>query len=351
MTNALQDIIREPAELAGVLSRLTADNAAAIDEAVAAIDMSAPTYILGIGSSYNVAIAIATLFQGGGLPAFAVDASEMLHFMQIPKGANAIVLSRSGKSIEVVRLLEHLHKRKAHVVAITNTPDSPLAQQCRTVVHLGAAFDHNVSFTMYTALGLAGGLMAARARGMKLAPLADELQELLQAAAKQTNVWQQQIAESKWIAQSAPTYFLGRGTSVSSCHEARLLWEEVAKAPASALPTGGFRHGSQECIRPGVRVGLWLDPTVLNTADRGLIADLESVGASVMCIGACLDRLNATLKLEVPKAPKGWQFLVDIIPAQLASVSLAAQRGEDPDSFRFCSFVVEGEAGLSGKAA
>ncbi len=46
--------------------------------------------------------------------------------------------------------------------------------------------------------------------------------------------------------------------------------------------------------------------------------------------------------------PPGWQFLADILPVQLASERLARLRGEDPDNFRFCSFVVEAEDGLGG---
>jgi hypothetical protein len=69
-----------------------------------------------------------------------------------------------------------------------------------------------------------------------------------------------------------------------------------------------------------------------------------------MVIGADLAGVEADLALEVPAMPPGWQFLVDVMPAQLVSERLAARRGEDPDGFRYCSFVVEGEAGLPGGA-
>jgi hypothetical protein len=44
--------------------------------------------------------------------------------------------------------------------------------------------------------------------------------------------------------------------------------------------------------------------------------------------------------------PPNWQFLIDIIPAQLAAERLARLSGVDCDSFRFCSFIVEDEYGL-----
>jgi len=57
------------------------------------------------------------------------------------------------------------------------------------------------------------------------------------------------------------------------------------------------------------------------------------------------------LTLQLPGIPAPWQFLVDCIPVQLAAEQLARLSGEDSDTFRLCSFVVEDEAGLLGGAA
>jgi glucosamine--fructose-6-phosphate aminotransferase (isomerizing) len=50
--------------------------------------------------------------------------------------------------------------------------------------------------------------------------------------------------------------------------------------------------------------------------------------------------------LRLPKIPCDWQFLIDVIPAQLAAERLARMSGVDCDSFRFCSYIVEDESGL-----
>jgi hypothetical protein len=42
--------------------------------------------------------------------------------------------------------------------------------------------------------------------------------------------------------------------------------------------------------------------------------------------------------------------LIEIIPIQIAAERLAILRGEDPDSFRLCSYIVENEGGLIQKA-
>jgi glucosamine--fructose-6-phosphate aminotransferase (isomerizing) len=134
---------------------------------------------------------------------------------------------------------------------------------------------------------------------------------------------------------------------LSSCHEARLLWEEAAKVPASALPTGSFRHGPQEVVRPGLRVGMWLDGVKMRPQDLTLAKDLRRHGAKVLLIGQELASDAADLVMNIPTIPAPWQFLIDIIPIQLAAERLARLRGEDCDSFRICPYIIEDEGGLA----
>jgi len=50
--------------------------------------------------------------------------------------------------------------------------------------------------------------------------------------------------------------------------------------------------------------------------------------------------------LQLPAIPPEWQFLIDIIPAQLVAERLARLSGVDCDSFRLCSYIVEDDWGL-----
>jgi hypothetical protein len=57
------------------------------------------------------------------------------------------------------------------------------------------------------------------------------------------------------------------------------------------------------------------------------------------------------LKIEIPEVPQDWQFVSDVIPAQLAAEQRARLSGVDCDTFRVCSFIVEdehGEAAMPG---
>lgn len=350
MTKVLGDILHEPKELLSILDRVMRRDRAKIREAAELIRHGRPIYVVGIGSSWNASLAVATQLRQAGHAAHAADASELLHFAELPSNALAIVLSRSGRSVEVVRLLDKFESAGTNVVAITNTPNSPLGQRAGIVFDTAAAFDHNVSITMYSGLALVASLIVAQSKGDNLDALQGQLASMLGQADKAMDSWRKALNESDWLsAEPHATYLVARGPSLASCHEARLLWEEIAKAPATALPTGGFRHGSQEVICPGSRVCLWVDQTALRNEEQSLIADMRAAGAKVMAIGNGIAEIGADLAIEVPAAPAGWQFLVDILPAQLAAERLASLRGEDGDTFKFCAYVIENEAGISGR--
>ena len=51
---------------------------------------------------------------------------------------------------------------------------------------------------------------------------------------------------------------------------------------------------------------------------------------------------------QLPQVPADWQFLIDIIPAQLAAERLSRLSGEDCDTFKLCSYIVEDDSGLLG---
>jgi glutamine---fructose-6-phosphate transaminase (isomerizing) len=159
--------------------------------------------------------------------------------------------------------------------------------------------------------------------------------------------WAGQLEKSDWLAVDAPYYFLARGASMASSSEARLLWEEAAKSAATALTTGGFRHGPQEMVREGLRVAIWLDKDHLESQDLVLASDLCDLGAKVLLIGQHVEHSRGNLVLELPPIPSEWQFVIEVIPIQIAAERLAVRAGRDCDSFRLCSYIVTDEGGLS----
>jgi len=211
--------------------------------------------------------------------------------------------------------------------------------------------DHAISVNTYSTLAATSGILASATVRRWNASVAATLSAALAKTGAAISGWQAQVADTPWLTPETVYYFLARGSSLGSCQEARLLWEEGVKSPATAMNTGSFRHGPQEMVAAGARFGIWIDAERMRGQDLAVARDLRKLGAAVMLIGRDLPQDAADLVFQLPAVPPGWQFLIDIIPAQLAAEQLARLSGIDCDSFRFCSFIVEDEYGLLREGA
>jgi len=346
MTEFMKDILKQPQQLINSLNLLLGPERAAMNEAAELIRHATHLFITGIGSSWHGGMAVEYLFHVGSLPACLIEASEFLHSSQMAKEAAVIVISRSGKSVEIVQLVDKLKAARAKIIAITNLPDSPLARVADVRICVQADFDHQVSVTMYSALAMAGGLLAGLVTGSHKASLQEDLTQSLSAARAAIDPWVEQIQEDRWFTAEAGAYFLARGGSLASAHETKLLWEEATKSPATAMTTAGFRHGPQEISRESMRFGVWIDKERMRRQDLAVSSDLRKLGAKVMLIGQGIAADSSDLTLFLPSIPTNWQFLIDIIPAQLAAEHLSHVRGVNCDDFRICPYIVESDGGL-----
>jgi len=384
MTHFLKDILRQPEELQRTIEHLAWPNGAvrgALEAAAETIRGARYVYLTGIGSSWHAAMNVGAMFHQHAHPVYLLDADELLRFAAFPKGSVVVVLSRSGKSVEIVQLARKARQAGVIVIGITNAPDSPLAKEAHIAIAVPIEFDHAISVNTYTTLVLAAGMLANSVVGEEEKAdssasgcggpqpegrndksyvfeqedngqrLTNLLSRSIAEAGRAIPGWQEQIANSSWLAPRSTTYFLARGSSLGSAYEARLMWEEGVKNPATALGAASFRHGPQEIVVENARFGIWIDAALMREQDLALARDLRQLGASVMLIGQNLTADAGDLVFQLPEIRPEWQFLIDIIPAQLTAERLSRLSGVDCDTFRLCSFIVEDDGGLLPKQA
>jgi len=119
----------------------------------------------------------------------------------------------------------------------------------------------------------------------------------------------------------------------------------------AGVEISGIGIGSTGVVYPGS--GAFGDVDLLSgwqgnnpVQDLAVARDLRKLGAAVMLIGQSVPQDAGDLVFQLLSVPPGWQFLTDIIPAQLAAEKLARLSGVDSDTFRYSSFIVEDEYGL-----
>ncbi len=346
MTHFLRDILRQPCELQRTINYLNGAGRSALEKATALVRNARHVFLTGIGSSWHAALTAGPLFYRSAHPVYMLDAAELLQFSSFPPDSAIIVISRSGRSVEIVNLIAKARENGTSVIGLTSFEDGPLAQEAHISITIPVAPDHAISVNTYSALAAAAGALAVSVVGTFDESLCNSLLGAIAETEQAIPAWQAQIAGTTWHVPGKATYFLARSPSLGSCHEARLLWEEGVKSPASAMGTGSFRHGPQEIVTEGFRFGIWIDGERMREQDLAVARDLRRPGTSVMLIGQHLPIDSADLVFQLPTVPAAWQFLIDIIPAQLAAERLAGLSGVDCDSFRLCSFIVEDEYGL-----
>ncbi len=345
MTKFLRDILRQPAELERALDQVQGPAASTLAAAASAIRKAPAVYLTGIGASWNAAMAAAACFFAEGVPISTLDASELLS-AKIATHAVVVILSRSGASAEIVLLLEKVRQSGATSIGITNFPDGALAQHADIPLLVPVTPDHGISVGTYSTLALAATALAQAVTHSFSAGVARELADSIAALPATMPTWAAQLAGTAWLAPHAPCYFLARGSSLASAYEAQLLWQEGVKQPANAMGLDSFRHGPQEVVTPQTRIAIWTaEPS--RDKDLSLAHDLRRLGAQVLLIGQGLPADAADLVLQLPRTPSGWQFITDVVPIQLAAERLSVLSGVDCDSFRFASYIVKSDTGLS----
>lgn len=347
MTRFLKDILDQPNQLLHSIDYSLHAGSGPMKQAADLISQAKNVFIVAIGASWSAGMAIQVAFNEAGVQAVLCDAADFLYFTRIPPASAIIFLSRSGKSIEIVNAIPKCITAGAAIVSITNAPDSELARHSAACLLTSVRFDNSISVSTYSSIILTGVLLS---QFIKPPDTGMHVQDVLMEAIRTTNSnipgWQAAIASVGWVDSHRPTYFMARGADVASAHESRLLWEEAAKQPATALTTGSFRHGPQEIINNGINVAIWIANDTTRNYDCKLVNDLVEKQVNVLSIGSNLPAELKGHKIEIPSLPPLLSPVIGIIPMQLAAEKLASIKGVDPDVFLYCNFVVEAEGGL-----
>src|SRR5262245_58335739 len=126
MTKLLNDILKQPQELIRALNSLLEKERARLDRATLVLSEAKHIYLTGIGASWHAAMAAASFFHEAGRPVSLIEASELLRFSRLAPDSAIVIVSRSGRSVEIVNLLGTARSAGAKYVAMTTTPERPL---------------------------------------------------------------------------------------------------------------------------------------------------------------------------------------------------------------------------------
>lgn len=304
--------------------------------------------LTGMGGSYQALWCLWQALNQRGLPAILVEAGELFHYMtaMVSQSTLLVVVSQSGESVEIRRLMEAL-PTEVVVVSITNTDANYLASHSRFNFPTFAGHEVGVATKTFTSslalLHLLGCLL------VKL-PLATACEQLHQVARQmhlvleQSETWRQ--ATFAHLASAEYMALIGRGPGLTAMMNGALILQEAARVPAMSYSGGQFRHGPMEMVsealgavvlaNDGATSGLNLKLAREIAARAGKVVLMEQTELTASSHGYSPNLLT----LELPSANEFLSPLLAILPLQLLGAEFAQKAGIVPGEFRWSGKVI-----------
>lgn len=348
MSRLASNILDQPESLAGALRYQCEEGAAAMEQAANLLRSAKKIVIAAMGASLYASLPLQYHLTALQLDAVAIEASELLHYLSGAwKDAVVIMVSRSGESVEIARLLERM-KGSVPIIGVTNEPQSLLATSADVSLYTASLPDEIVAIQTYTGTLLTLHLLGC-AVGGTFKSSAEEARQLLPAFT--AHIQRSTAAIEEWdtfLQPDSTAYLLARGPSLASAYEGALLFHEVAKAPAVAMPVASFRHGPVEVVDQNYRGFVFAPNDRTRELNLALARDLVRFGGQVRLIGPSLQDFSIRAAgSDMPEATGTLSPLFEIVPLQVAALRLAILRGIVPGSFRYAPQVAVDEGSFS----
>lgn len=337
----LRDLLEQPRALEETVAGLEQSPALAHTAQRLANGEFQRVVLTGMGSSFHVLHPLNLRLMNHGCTSLMLETSELVHYAPgiLGSGTLLIAVSQSGRSAEILRLLE-VRKSGCVTVAITNTPDSPLALRSNATVLTHAGAEFSVSSKTYVAALLALAWTADLLTHRDLDQTRRELAQAAPAVAAYLNDWKAHVQQLKTeLAGVRHLFVLGRGPSLASAGTAGLIIKESTHFHAEGMSAAAFRHGPFEMLSGGLYALVFSGEPATAELNRKLVDDIIREGGRAALAGE--DAAPGAFRL--PQAPPAVRGILEILPVEMITLALAAMAGREAGWFERASKVTTTE--------
>ena len=327
----LEDILDEPRALEATLANL-APSAPLIQLAVRLGEGKFHRVVLtGMGSSFHALHPLNLQLINHGFTALMVETSELVHYGSRffdPKTL-IVAVSQSGQSVEMIRLAE-VNRKRSEVIAVTNTPDSPLTEHSTAAVFTKAGSEYSVSCKTYVTalmvLKFLGDILCQRdpkqsRRELKKAPA---------AAGEYLNRWKEHVEHlARKLRNIRHLFFVGRGASLAAVGTGALITKESDHFHAEGMSSAAFRHGPFEMLSEETFVAVFSGDEKTQDLNQRLLSDIQQGGGHAESIGQ-----NSSLEpFRLQDHGDSIRPILEVLPVQMITLALGALANREPGKF------------------
>ncbi len=331
MTTTPTKMAMEIEEIPDALRRLLGGSRARIEAAADELRRADPQVITTVarGSSDHAATYLKYAIELlAGVPVASIGPSIASIYQARLKLQNAatIAISQSGKSPDIVQMAKSARQSGAVSIAMTNTPQSPLADVSAHAIDIAAGPELSVAATKTFVSSITAGLLLL-AHWQKNDALLEALERLPGQA--------QQAISCDWSALSdrlcneSSLFILGRGPALAIASEVALKFKETCQIHAEAYSAAEVMHGPVSIVGSGFPL---LGLAARDAAELPVVDVCEALagqGASVF-----LTSRHARRAVSLPSIATGHPLtdpMLLIVSFYAFIEKLARRRGLDPD--------------------
>jgi glucosamine--fructose-6-phosphate aminotransferase (isomerizing) len=268
-----------------------------------------------------------------GLPVGLATPSLSSLYGMAPRVADALVIgmSQSGRSPDIVAVLDDARRQGALTLAITNDPGSPLAGAADVVVALEAGPELAVAATKTYVAELA--VVALLSEELRAGDRDPALGRLPAALASTLELEPAIVGLAGRFAPAPACVVLARGFQYATAREWALKLKEVAGVFADPYSAADYEHGPIALAEPGMPVLAVVSSGPTLAGMISLLGRLAADGADLLIVSdAEAARALGSGSLALPAGLPEWLApIAAILPCQLFAYHLAVARGRDPE--------------------
>ncbi len=293
--------------------------------------------LTGMGSSYHGLHPLSIELAEHGWTPIMLETSELIHYYPqlLAPETLVVAVSQSGKSVEMVRMLEQNAMgsgsgRLATVIGVTNTAGSPLAQQADFTVLTAAGDESTVSCKTYVSAQMALRMLGAALCKLDTANRLHQLETAPDAVDDYLGNWKAHVdALGDMLREARHLFLVGRGASLAAAGTGALTIKESDHFHAEGMSSAAFRHGPFEMLQSGMLVGIFAGPARTRAFHDRLLQDIAGTSAPAVMFSS--DANCAACKL--PNVAEIAAPLIEILPVQMITLALAALSRREAGKF------------------
>jgi glucosamine--fructose-6-phosphate aminotransferase (isomerizing) len=330
-------LIREQLEASG----------AALEAVAAAVRRARPRWvsIVARGTSDHAAIYARYLIEtqlGWPVALASPSVTTIYHAPTDWTGGLVVAVSQSGRSPDLLAVIDAARDGGALTVAVTNVAGSPLEEAAALTVPCRAGEERAVAATKsYVAeLAALAGIVAALAPGSDLAAALPDVPVVLEETLAVATGWFAETGDARGrelveaIAAAGRALVVSRGFNLATALETALKLKETGQIFAEGYSSADLEHGPIALASPGI-------PTLVFRPDGPMGAAIDPAARRARTLGARPWTIGASALAGLPDAleipalvdlPEALTPLALILPGQLLAEAVAVRRGLSPDA-------------------